>query len=469
MIPSAHYARRRRQLLDRLARPAILFAGGERPRNYPANVLAYRADSSFLFFFGSAEPDAAALFDPGDGSVTLFLPERTAENALWSGPVPGFDQARAEFAVDRVAAAETLRDEVARAVGSRGVDALAVADSRTTRLAREVSGLDLVFDDPARVGPAPLIDAIAALRRVKEPAELDEIRRAAAVTRDAYNEIIAATRVGVTERELAARMHATFERGGGVAAYGTILSVRGETLHNPRHDGVLEDGDLLLVDAGAELASGYGADLTRTWPANGRFTPEQASIYDVVLASQAAAIAALAPGVAYRDVHLAAARVIAAGLAEIGLLRVSADDALESGAYAAFFPHGVGHMLGVDTHDLRIFGDRILYAAGRARSERFGENMLRFDLDLEPGMVVTIEPGIYFVPAILRGAEFRERFGSQVNWELAERYLAANDGRGFGGIRVEDNLLVTAAGSETLTAGIPKDRAALQAAIGTSP
>jgi Xaa-Pro aminopeptidase len=466
MIPVAHHVARRRELLGRLERPALLFAGGEIARNGPFNCYPDRADSNFLLFFPPLEPDACALFDPDDGTVTLFLHERTEVDALWMGPRPSFAELRERLAVDEVLPVERLEATVDARRRGRGVDAVAVSDARSTERARLVTGQPLDFFEPERIAAPSLRDALAALRMRKSPPEVAEMRRAAAITADAFREALAATRPGVPERELAALVDGTFARQGAVPGYPTILSVRGEVLHNHGHDGTLADGDLLLVDAGAEVESGWCADVTRTWPVGGRFGPEQRAVYEAVLAGQKAAIDRARRGVRWRDVHLAATRVIAEGLVEIGLLRGSADVAVERGAAAVFFPHGVGHLLGLDVHDLRTFGDAVLYAPGRTRSTEPGLSFLRMDLDLGEGMVVTVEPGVYFVPAMLRSRERRERLGDVVDFDRAERFLAAGAGRGFGGVRIEDDVLVTAGAPEILTPGVPKEIADVEAAIG---
>jgi Xaa-Pro aminopeptidase len=237
-------------------------------------------------------------------------------------------------------------------------------------------------------------------------------------------------------------------------------------LHNHQHDGTLHDGDLVLLDAGAEVASGYGCDVTRTWPASGEFSAEARDVYETVLRAQRAAIRAVRDRARFRDVHFRAAEVIAEGLVELGILRGAVQDLVARGAHALFFPHGVGHFLGLDAHDLESFGDRILYGEGRRRSEEFGTAFLRIDRDLEPGMVVTVEPGIYFVPAILHHREFREKFAGDVDFERAERYLESNAGRGFGGVRIEDDVLTTESEPEVLTSAIPKEIGELEEIVG---
>lgn len=466
MLSLAHLQGRRRQLLEKLSRPALLFAGGLRARNTPFDEYPYRADSNFLLFFDRPEPDSAALFDPDDGTVTLFLPERTIERALWEGDLPGFAEAQERAGVDAVLGLARLEEQVSAMARGRQVLSVGVMDERTTRRARTITGLPLDPFDPAAVAPPELVDALAALRLRKDTPEVAEIRNAADITREAFARAMRGTRPGVREQELAGDVDGWYARHGCSIGYTTILSVRGEVLHNHAHDHTLRDGDLVLLDSGAELPSGYGADVTRAWPANGRFEPDQLRVYETVLRAQLAAIELVRPGARWRDVHLRAAEVITEGLAELGLLRGSPSMLLERGAHALFFPHGVGHFLGLDTHDLRIFGDRVLYPGERKRSEQFGLDALRMDRDLEPGMVVTVEPGVYFVPAILHRREFRESFADAVDFEHAEEYLQRRDGRGFGGVRIEDDVLVTPDGHEILTPAIPKRPDEVEADVG---
>ncbi len=464
-----NYVERRKRLLAGLEGPALLMAGGLLSRNYPANTFPYRADSTFLYFFERPEPGSAALFDPAEGTVTLFLPGRTVADALWHGALEPFEAAQVRHRVDVVVAVEQLEAQVKKLARGRHVRALAVADPKATRRARELTGEDLDFDDPRRVGHPALVDLVASLRLYKDADELAEIARLVPITREAHLAAMAHTRPELSEQVLAGHVEGAFARGGCTAAYNTILSVRGEVLHNLEHRNVLARGDLVLLDAGAEsVDSGYCNDVTRAWPVGGTFSPEARDLYELVLEAERFAIDAVKPGVRYRELHFAACRVLAEGLVNLGLLQGSPDGLLETGAHAMFFPHGLGHQLGLDVHDLEAFGDRVHYPNGRSRSEQFGTRYLRMDMDLAEGMTFTIEPGLYFVPAILRSPEFRQRFGAQVNWAAAERYLAMNDGRGFGGIRIEDDVVCTADGCRVLTESIPKGRDELEALIGTA-
>lgn len=463
----SNFKKRRQQFLASIDSPVLLMAGGWLSRNYPANPFPFRADSTFLFFFPEPEANSAALFDPKDGSVTLFLDERTAEDALWHGPLPSFDDIRKKTGVTAVEKRADLAKLVGKKCGKRQVRGVAIADHSATAELRSITKERLDFQNAKKVGDPELLHAIARLRNVRTAAEVAEMRAAAAVTREAHTLAMARTRAGITEQELTGLVQGTFALHGCTEAYMTILSVRGEVLHNHDHDNVLRDTDLVLLDAGAEMPSGWCADVTRTWPVGGRFSPEAGDIYDIVLEAEKQAIAAVEPGARYRDLHMISSRVIADGLAQLGILKGNADDLVESGAHALFFPHGVGHLIGIDVHDMEGFGDIIHYAPGRKRSTQFGTRNLRLDIDLEAGMCFTIEPGIYFVPAILRDPEMRKQFKDQVDFKKCEPFLKMN-GRGFGGVRIEDDVMCTKRGPDVITAAVPKERAAVEALVGSA-
>jgi Xaa-Pro aminopeptidase len=457
---------RRDALLNALGRPLVLFSGSALSRNYPANTFPFRADSNFLYFFDRPEPGSAALFDPGDKTVTLFLPERSMDDALWHGELESFESVKARQSVHAVLPVEGLERQLEAIAKGRQLDSLAVADFKATARARGITGKDLQFDDAAKVGPPDVLDAIASLRLKKGPDELAEMRKTAVVTQEAHLAAMKASKPGVKESYLAGLVEGAFARSGCSAAYGTILSVRGEVLHNHHHGNTLANGDIVLLDAGAENAAGYCSDVTRCWPVGGPFSAEGRDVYDLVLQAELQGIAQVKPKARYRDLHLSACRVLAQGLVDMGLLIGNADSLVEAGAHAMFFPHGLGHQIGLDVHDLEAFGDRVHYPMGRTRSTQFGLASLRMDMDLEDGMVFSIEPGLYFVPAILRSPDFRQRFKGQVNFEKAERFLSMNGGRGFGGIRIEDDVLCTSGGAEVLTAAIPKRRSEIEALVG---
>lgn len=453
MIEPTHHRQRRRALRDRVAGPILLMGNGLRARNLPADPLPFRQDSTFLYFTGCDRPGAAALID--DDGCTLFLPEPADDDPLWHGEVPGFEALRERHGVDRVRAATELPEAVPSEAKT-----LAVPDENRNRLASRLVGAPLSFG--REHGDDDLVDAVIALRRAKAPEEIAAMRRAGEISARAHLAVARATRPGSHERVLAALFEAVLAAHDCVPGYGTILTQAGEILHNHRHDQPLQAGRLLLVDAGGELPSGYGADITRTWPVSGTFTARQRAAYEAVLEAHRVAIDTVAPGVRYREVHDAASRVLARWLRDEGLLTCDPDTSVETGAHGVFFPHGVGHLIGLDVHDLENFGDRPAYPPDRGRPEPFGTCYLRLDLPLEPGWVVTIEPGFYVVPAILADDDLRERLAGQVDFEAARAW------QGFGGIRIEDDVLVTDDGRDVLTS-VPSAPAEVEALVGSGP
>ncbi len=453
MILPAHHRQRRLDLASRIQDPILLVGNGLRERN-AANEIPFRQDSTFLWLTGCAQPDAAALL-AGD-RCTLFLPAPSPDDALWEGRVEPLDAVRERLGVDRVL---PLSELDAACASARPKHSLAVADVQATTLAARLTGLDLAWR--RQPGPAALVHAVGQLRNRKAPEEIAELEAAAAATEATFRACMSATAPGQTEASMAALFEGILSMQGCDTSFPTISTVRGEVLHNRHRVNTLEVGQLLLMDGGAEVASGYAADVTRTWPVSGRFEPRQRAAYQAVLEAEQAAIACCQPGRRYREAHFAAARVIARFLADEGLVTCSPDAAVEAGAHALFFPHGVGHLLGLDVHDLEDLGDAIAYAPGRERSAAFGTRFLRLDLDLEPGFYVTIEPGFYIVQPILEHPDLRERFAGMVDFDRAAGWY------GFGGIRIEDDVLITPEGHRVLTAGIPKTVVELEAIVGS--
>lgn len=461
MNASDLYDRRRRALAAGMGGAHVVVMGhSELGRNYPHNVLPFRQDSSFLFYAGSKRADAAVVVHP-DGASTLYLPVPQPDDALWLGDVASLD---AEAEAAGVAAVKPRSALAADLAALRDQGAQVVALPVTQSDARRAVTRMLDGSDDAPWGDAEWADralqTCIAQRLYRDEAEVQALREAAQVTERAFRLAMAATRPGITDFAVDGLISGVFRANGCEPAYPPIVTPRGEILHGRARGDVLEDGQLLLVDAGAEHALGLATDVTRTWPVSGQFEGRQWRVYEAVLASQKAAIDACRPGRRYRDIHLEACRVLAGAAVEWGLLRGDVDGLVEQGAHAVFFPHGVGHLIGLDVHDMELFGDAAGYAPGRSRSSQFGLGYLRLDRDLEAGMSVTIEPGFYLAPAILADRALRERLGDSVAWSEAERWLP------FGGIRIEDDVLVTERDPQVLTAGIPKTSVDVQAAVG---
>jgi Xaa-Pro aminopeptidase len=452
--PSARAAceRRRGVLAARLGnRPALLATGSPRPRNYAANQYPFRASSHFLYFFGVPLRGGAAFYD--GGAWTLYLPEPGPDDALWEGPQPSFDEI-AEAVGCPVRALGRLPASVrGRAVATLPAPDLETCAEQSRLLGREIRrGVVDVLD-------APLADAVIELRLVHDDAAIAELRRAATATAAAHAAGPRAARPGVTEAVVQATMEAQLTARGMGCAYPSIVTVHGEVLHNDRHDNTLAPGDLLLADVGAETPGGWAGDVTRTWPVSGRYSSTQRELYQVVLSAQRQAIAAVAPGVRYRNVHLLACQALASGLVDLGVLRGNPIELVADGVLALLFPHGVGHLIGLDVHDMEDLGDRAGYAPGRTRATEFGLRFLRLDRDLAPGMAVTIEPGLYLVPAILDDPKLAKVAAGRLD---RARLAAFADVRG---IRIEDDILVTGTGAEVLTAAIPKAPDDIEAAM----
>jgi Xaa-Pro aminopeptidase len=445
---------RRERLLAQVDRPVLLLGNGESNRNLPMNKLPFRQDSTFLYFTGCPLPDAAALLGP-DG-YELFLPAKPDDDALWHGVTPSVEELGERYGADRVRPLSELEGRVAQA---RPLT-LAVADEQRNQ---QVSAW---VDEPLRFGSAyghrALVDAVIGLRQAKGPEEIEELKAAAAISRKAFEAVMAATRPGSHENSLTVLFEAVLGLHGCTTGYASILTQSGEVLHNHDHDDPLQAGRMVLLDGGGERPSGYTVDITRTWPVSGRFTDRQRAAYEAVLAAQKAAIARCTVGTRYREVHDEGSRVLATWLRDEGLLRCSPDEAVERGAHAVFFPHGMGHHLGLDVHDLENFGDLPSYPADRGRPDLFGTGYLRLDLPLQRDWVVTVEPGFYVVPAILRDAALRERLSDAVDFDAAEAWL------GFGGIRIEDDIHVTADGPVSLTT-VPKEVDEVEALVGSGP
>lgn len=459
MVTNKERRDRREGLSVAVGRPVLLMGNGERPRNLPMVPLPFRQDSNFLYYTGCSEPDAAAIIH--DGKCTLFLHAPDAGDALWHGPTPSVASRADALGVDAGAPNTELAAAVARHVKKGPIATLAVADPARTQLASWWSGRALEFG--AKHGDDDVVDHVIAQRRVKSAGELAEMRAAADASAAAHVAVARAARPGVEERGLAALFEAVLASRGCVPGYGTILSCRGEVLHNRGHNGTLANGDLLLVDGGGERASGYTADITRTWPIGGPMQGRQRAAYAAVLQAQEEAIAMCRPGVRYSDVHHTASRVLARFLRDEGVLRCDEDEALATGAHGVFYPHGTGHILGLDVHDMEHFGDRPSYPADQPRPTQFGTRFLRLDLPLEAGWVVTVEPGLYAVPEIIHDDALRSELGDRIDWAKAEAWI------GFGGIRIEDDVAVTSGAPDVLSAATPKTLAELDGLVGEGP
>lgn len=455
--PARVFRNRRAQLAASLKQPLVVFSGYAPARSYPGNPHPFRAASAYLYLGGFPLENAAWVIEPGsdgESGTRLFRTRPGPDDPLWLGEQPTDDPIAPLCGIspDNITPISKLSSHV----GKKRASAIVPPYHDTIRCARDL-GLSPPSEDE--------LLALIRMRLIKDEHEIKALRHAAQVGAEAHRAAMGACRVGATEWDVSAALTAALEARGCAPSFSSIVTVRGEVLHGESAGRKLEDGSLMLVDAGAWEPSGYASDITRTFPVSGSWTPIQRQLYDTVLRAQRAAISACVPGARYRDVHMIAAREISAGLVEADLLKGDPDTLTEQGAYALFFAHGVGHLLGLDVHDLEDFGDLAGYATGRTRPTRFGDRFLRLDRDLEPGNVVTIEPGIYLVPAIWRRDDLVGPHRDSVNLSHVKQLLEGQ----FGGIRIEEDVLVRPAGQgpDILNAGLPNDTDEVADLVGT--
>lgn len=444
-----HILKQRRQKLAELCQnPVILWSGGASSRNFPANRYPFRASSHFLYFAGISLENAAIRLD--NGRLELFFDDPAPSSTLWHGET----LKRAEIADKIGSDADYPFSELVH--HTKDAATIPVQDAKTHHQQCQYLNRFFTFEGI----DLELAQAIIKLRLAHDAAALEELKKTASVSVKAHLKGMKASLNAKTEAEVRAAMEAVIIAQNMTCAYNSIVTVHGEILHNEQYHHSLESGDLLLADVGAESPSGWASDITRTWPISGQFSPTQRDIYDVVLAAHDACIAKMCPGVEYREIHLLAARVITEGLVSLGILQGGNPDTLvEIDAHALFFPHGIGHLLGLDVHDMEDLGDLAGYKNGRSRSNRFGLGYLRLDRPLRSHMLVTIEPGFYQVPAILGNPDIRTRYQGVVNWDKLSQF---SDVRG---IRIEDDVLITDNGTEVLTAALPTQADHIEALI----
>lgn len=451
MFDAETYVARRARLAGRIGSGLIVFPGNRlSPMNYPENTFEFRQDGTFRYYFGLDRPDLWATLDADTGSAVLYAEEPTLDAVVWMGPQPGPAEMAATVGAASTAPPGDLPRRIADAAAA-GEPILFLPQYRPENRQRLASWTGISVDELNDRASRPLMEAVIEQRLVKTPAEVAEVERALGIAHAMHTFAMRAVRPGLHEAEVAGRVRGLALAARGDIAFPIIFSVRGEVLHNHTWSNVMGAGDLVVHDSGAVTNSGYCSDITRTFPVSGTFDQRQRDVYEAVLQAQLDAIAAMAPGVPFVDVHLAAARTLAAAFVDIGLLNGNPDDIVSEGAHALFFPHGLGHMIGLDVHDGEAISEEITgYGTEAARSDQFGLSALRLARPLRPGWVVTVEPGAYFIPPLIRKWRQDNRHSRFVNYDRLEDWLD------FGGVRIEDDVLVTEAGIRVLGPPIPK-------------
>ena len=445
MFTKEIYIQRRLRLREQIKEGLVLLLGNhEAPMNYPANAYRFRQDSSFLYFFGLDEPGLAAVIDLDAGTETLFGEEATMDDVVWMGPQPTLREKAGSVGVVAVSPFEKLSETVQQAMKKgRTIHFLPPYRSFNKILLHDLTGIAPATQKEG--ASTALIKAVVALRIRKEVCEIAEMEKACKVGYDMHVAAMTMCRRGVKEHTIAGFIEGKAIADGYMPSFPVILSQNGETLHNHDHSQILTDGRLLVIDAGAETTSHYASDFTRTLPAGGRFTPKQKEIYNIVLEANNYAVNTAKPGITYASVHLGAAKIITQGLQALGLMKGNADESVAAGAHALFFPHGLGHQIGLDVHDMEDLGENYVgYDDDTQRSEQFGLGALRMGRVLHECFCVTVEPGIYFIPALIEQWKQENKLGQFINYQKVAEYI------GFGGIRLEDDILITPAGCRLL-------------------
>ncbi len=445
------YAQRRKLLKKRLGRGLALFVGNEEcPMNYPANTYPFRQDSTFLYLFGLNSPGLAAVIDVDENKDILFGDDIGIEDIIWMGHLPKLKDRARDVGVGRTAPRKAFDAYVHKALAAgRTVHYLPPYRALTATVLSELLGIPHKDLKPRASGA--LIKAVVDQRIVKSREEVREIEKALDVTRDMYLAAMRLAKPGRLEQEISGTMEGIALVRGCRLAFPPIVTINGQILHNHYHGNTLAKGRLLVMDVGAETESGYSCDITRTVPVGGRFNRRQKDVYEIVLAGQETAIRLMKPGVMNKEIHLKTAETMARGLKDLGLMRGDPAEAVAKGAHALFFPHGLGHNMGMDVHDMEDLGENhVGYDDTVKRSDQFGLAYLRMARELRPGYVMTVEPGIYFIPALVEKWRKEKKHREFIAYDKVEKFLD------FGGARIEDDVLVTEKGRRVLGPPIPK-------------
>ena len=445
MFETSVYKNRRARLKEKVKSGLVLILGnGEAPANYTDNTYKFRQDSSFLYFFGLNQPGFAGGIDIDSGDEYIFGNDVAMDDIIWMGPQPSVKDMAARVGVSKTAPFARLADCMKTAISQgRRIHFLPPYRFRNMLLLEELLGIR-----PALVknyASLELIKAVVDLRSVKEPCEIEEITKACNIGYEMHTAAMRNCKPGVKEQYIAGLIEGIAASYGSMVSFPVILSQNGETLHNHDHSQILQEGRMMLTDAGAEEVSHYCSDFTRTVPVGGKFLTRQKEVYNIVLAANNKAIEIAKPGVTYQYVHLEVCKVLAQGLKDLGLMKGDVNEAVAAGAHALFMPHGLGHMMGLDVHDMEDLGQIYVGYDDETRPiDQFGTSSLRMGRRLQEGFVITDEPGCYFIPALIDQWRAQGMHKEFLNYDKIETF------KDFGGIRLEDDILIIPGGSRFL-------------------
>jgi Xaa-Pro aminopeptidase len=451
MFKSEVYTKRREELRKKLKSGIALFIGNtEAPMNYPDNTYHFRQDSDFLYFFGLDLPGLTGMMDFDSGKDRIFGNDIDMDDIIWMGPQPTVRELAEKCGIFETAPVSKLGDTIKDALSKKRKIHFLPPYRGETKMTLGA----LLKENPCQMktlASVDLIKAVISMRSIKEKVEIDEIEKAADIAYEMHVTAMKMCKHGVKEQDIFGTLEGIALAKGGGTSFPIILSINGQTLHNHSHGNILTKGRMMVTDAGAETSLHYASDITRTTPVGGKFNEKQKDIYEIVLKANTDAIRATKPGISNRDLHFMASKIIATEMKSLGLMKGNVDEAVAAGAHALFMPHGLGHMMGLDVHDMEGLGENYIgYNDEVKRSEQFGTAFLRFALPYKPGHVFTVEPGCYFIPELIGKWKAEGKFKEYINYNKIDTYMS------IGGIRIEDNVLITDKGHKVLGKPIPK-------------
>lgn len=455
------YTARRKQLSANMQKGLLLFMGNEESSmNYKDNTYPFRQDSNFLYYFGLDVAGLAAVIDLDNGTETIFGNELSIDDIIWTGPQPSLRELAGAVGVQNSASIAQLQRLLKQAL-DKGQQIHILPPYRPENKIKLSAWLNTTLDGIAQFVSVPFIKAIVRQREIKEAIELEEMDRACDISGDMHMAVIKNAKAGMKEYELKGLLEAVTLSKWGRTSYNTILSVDGQVLHNHYYGNTIKEGQMILCDAGAETSHYYAGDLTRTVPVGKKFTSRQEALYQIVLNSLNHAISLLKPGIEFREVHRQASVELVKGLVGVGLMKGDPAEAVANDAHTMFFQCGLGHMIGIDVHDMEDLGEEYVgYTDDLKKNMVFGWKSLRLGKALRQGFTLTVEPGIYIIPELIDKWKATNKLDQFINYQVLEEY------RHFGGIRIEDNFVITENGSRKLGKHLPKSLEELYASRG---
>ncbi len=411
--------------------------------NYTDNGYRFRQDSTFLYFTGISHPDLVAVFDTETGEEILYGDDYTIDDIVWMGPQPTIRDKALSCGIEKSAPISKLVSDL-KEVQKKGRQIHFLPLYRSESRVKLFEWLGVLPSEVEERSSLELVKAVISQRNYKSDEEIAEIEKAIDTSVDMHHAAMRMARPGMMESEIAAEIERIALATNGYISFPVIATINGQTLHNHYHGNIISEGDLFLVDAGAETPMGYAGDLSSTFPVSKKFTERQKEIYQVSLNAHERAIEMLRPGVPFKEVYLESSRTMMQGLKELGFVRGDVAEAVAAGAHAMFFPCGLGHMMGLDVHDMENLGEQYVGYDNEPKSTQFGMKSLRLGRKLEPGFVLTIEPGIYFIPELIDMWKAEKKFEQFLNYDKINEY------RDFGGLRNEEDFLITETGARLL-------------------